>query len=213
MSRGLETEECEILGSMTARIAPLDEPFTRFQELFATALKKEATDATAVALGTATMHGRPSVRMVLLKDVDIRGFVFYTNYQSRKATELESNSQAAMNFYWPQMQVQIRVEGTVDRISAAESDAYFESRPPGHRLGAWSSDQSREIDSLAALTGKFEEVEARFSEREVPRPVHWGGYRITPESIEFWFGKENRMHERELYTRAGNGWTVRLLQP
>ncbi len=198
---------------MTARIAPLDEPLTRFHELFEKARKEEAHDATAAALATATMHGRPSLRIVLLKDVDVRGFVFYTNYQGRKATELESNSQAAMTFFWPGMQVQVRIEGTVDRTTAIESDAYFESRPRGHRLGAWSSDQSREIDSKADLALKFEEVEKRFQGREVPRPAHWGGYRITPESIEFWFGKENRMHERELYTRAGNGWTVKLLQP
>lgn len=198
---------------MTARIAPLDEPLARFQELFARAKEEEVHDPTAAALGTATMHGRPSVRMVLLKGADVRGFVFYTNYQGRKATELESNSQAALTLYWPGLQVQIRIEGTVDRVSAEESDAYFQSRPMGHRLGTWSSDQSREIESLDALARKFGEVEARFKGHDVPRPSHWGGYRIAPESIEFWFGKENRMHERELYTRAGNGWTVRLLQP
>jgi pyridoxamine 5'-phosphate oxidase len=198
---------------MTARIAPLDEPLNRFLELFERAKKEETHDATAVALATATMHGRPSLRIVLLKGVDVRGFVFYTNYQSRKAGELEANSQAAMTFYWPGMYVQVRVEGTLDRVSAEESDAYFESRPRGHRLGAWSSDQSREIESAADLESRFQEVEERFKDREVPRPAHWGGYRITPETIEFWFGKENRMHERELYTRAGNGWTVRRLQP
>jgi pyridoxamine 5'-phosphate oxidase len=198
---------------MTARIAPLDEPLNRFLELYEKARKAEANDATVAALATATMHGRPSLRMVLLKDVDIRGFVFYTNYQSRKATEMEANSQAAMTFYWPGMYVQVRVEGTLDRTSTEESDAYFDSRPHGHRLGAWSSDQSHEIESAAELARKFEEVEERFKDREVPRPAHWGGYRITPETIEFWFGKENRMHERELYTRAGNGWTVKRLQP
>jgi len=198
---------------MTARIAPLDEPLRRFLELFEKAKKGEAHDATAVALATSTMHGRPSLRMVLLKEADIRGFVFFTNYQSRKAIEMEANSQAAMTFYWPGMAVQIRVEGTLDRISAEESDTYFESRPHGHRLGTWASEQSREIESAAELARKFEEVEERFKDREVPRPAHWGGYRITPESIEFWFGKEDRMHERELYTRAGNGWTVKRLQP
>lgn len=198
---------------MTARIAPLDEPLKRFLDLFEKAKTQEVNDATAVALATATMHGRPSLRMVLLKGVDINGFVFYTNYQSRKAIEMEANSQAAMTFFWPGMQVQIRVEGTLDRVSSEESDAYFESRPHGHRLGTWSSEQSREIESAAELARKFEEVEERFKDREVPRPAHWGGYRITPESIEFWFGKENRMHERELYTRAGNGWTVKILQP
>jgi len=198
---------------MTARIAPLDEPFKRFLELFDRARKEERQDATAVALATSTMHGRPSLRMVLLKEVSAQGFVFYTNYQSRKAAEMEANSQAAMTIYWPAMQVQIRVEGTLDRTSAEESDAYFESRPLGHRLGAWASEQSREIESADELARRFEEVEERFRGREVPRPAHWGGYRITPESIEFWSGKENRMHERELYTRAGNGWTVRRLQP
>jgi pyridoxamine 5'-phosphate oxidase len=151
--------------------------------------------------------------MVLLKGVDAKGFVFYTNYQGRKATELESNLQAAMTFYWPEMYVQVRIEGTVDRVSAEESDAYFASRPLGHRLGAWSSDQSKEIESAEALQEKYEEAEERFAGQEVPRPQYWGGYRITPESIEFWFGKENRMHEREQYTRAGNGWTAKLLQP
>ena len=198
---------------MTARITPLDEPIKRFMELFERAKKEEKHDATAVALATATMHGRPSLRMVLLKEVDQRGFVFYTNYQGRKATELESNLQAAMTFYWPAMYVQVRIEGTVDRVSAEESDAYFQSRPVGHRLGAWSSDQSREIESAADLERKYEEVEKRFAGGEIPRPAHWGGYRITPESIEFWFGKENRMHEREQYTRAGRGWTAKRLQP
>jgi pyridoxamine 5'-phosphate oxidase len=198
---------------MTARIAPLAEPLDRFLELFDRAKKEEAHDPTAVALATATMHGRPSLRMVLLKEVNARGFVFFTNYQSRKAVEMEANSQAAMTFYWPAMNVQIRVEGTLDRVSAEESDAYFESRPPGHRLGTWASEQSREIESAAELARKFEEVEERFKDREIPRPAHWGGYRVTPESVEFWFGKENRMHERELYTRAGNGWTVKRLQP
>ncbi len=198
---------------MTARIAPLDEPFNRFLELFARARKEETHDPTVVALATSTMHGRPSLRMVLIKDVNLQGFVFYTNYQSRKATEMEANSQAALAFYWPGLKVQVRVEGTLDRTTALESDAYFESRPAGHRLAAWASEQSREIESGAQLAKKFEEAEARFKDREVPRPAHWGGYRVTPEAMEFWFGRENRMHERELYTRAGNGWTVRLLQP
>jgi pyridoxamine 5'-phosphate oxidase len=198
---------------MTARIAPLDEPLKRFLDLYARARREETHDATAAALATATMHGRPSVRMVLLKGVDARGLVFTTNYQSRKAMEMEANSQAAMVLYWPGMHVQVRVEGTLDRVSAEESDGLFEERPYGHRLAAWSSDQSRELESNADLGLKFAEVEERFKDREVPRPAHWGGYRISPESVEFWFGKESRMHERELYTRAGNGWTVKLLQP
>jgi len=198
---------------MTARITPLDEPFRRFQELLERARKEEVHDPTAFALATSTMHGRPSLRMVLLKDVSTRGFVFYTNYQSRKAAEMEANSQAAMAFYWPGLKTQIRVEGTLDRTTAEESDAYFESRPAGHRLATWASEQSREIESAAQLSKKFEEVEARFKDRDVPRPAHWGGYRITPESMEFWFEGKNRMHERELYTRAGNGWTLKRLQP
>ena len=198
---------------MTARITPLDEPTRRFGELFERAKKEEASDATAVGLATATKHGRPSLRMVLLKESDARGFVFYTSYQGRKATEIEDNAQAAMTFYWPGMQVQVRIEGSVDRVSSEESEAYFKSRPLGHRLGAWSSEQSREIDSAQALLAKFTEVEIRFAGKDVPRPTHWGGYRLTPETIEFWFGKENRMHDRELYTRAGNGWTLKRLQP
>ena len=198
---------------MTARITPFDEPTNRFHDLFERAKKEEASDATAVGLATATKHGRPSLRIVLLKDFDARGFVFYTNYQGRKSIEIEENSQAAMTFYWPGMGVQVRIEGSVDRVSAEESEAYFQSRPIGHRLGAWSSDQSREVDSAEALSDKFAEVEMRFAGKAVPRPTHWGGYRITPETMEFWFGRENRMHERELYTRAGNGWTLKRLQP
>jgi len=198
---------------MTARIAPLAEPFDRFSELFEQAKREEKHDATAAALATATKHGKPSLRIVLLKAFDTRGFVFYTNYEGRKATEIENNSQAAMTFFWPGMYVQVRIEGAVDRVSTEESDAYFQSRPLGHRLGAWSSDQSREIESLEALAEKFDEVERRFAGREVPRPGHWGGYRVMPESIEFWFGRDNRMHEREQYSRAGNGWTARRLQP
>ena len=198
---------------MTARIAPLQEPFDRFAALFAQAHKEETHDATAVALATATKHGKPSLRIVLLKGFDERGFVFYTNYEGRKAMEIENNSQAAMTAFWPTMYVQVRIEGAVDRVSPEESDAYFSSRPLGHRLGAWSSDQSREVESMEALAEKFDEVERRFNGREVPRPTHWGGYRVMPENIEFWFGRENRMHEREQYSRAGNGWTVRRLQP
>lgn len=194
----------------------MNDPIRRFEELFARARKEETHDATAAALGTATKDGRPSVRMVLLKGVDADGFVFFTNYESRKGDEIAQNPVAALCFFWPGLYVQVRVEGPLARVSASESDAYFDSRPRGHRLGAWSSHQSRPIASQEALAEQFAAVEARFgSDGPVPRPPHWGGYRITPARIEFWFGRENRMHERELFERASPSgpWEMTRLQP
>lgn len=154
--------------------------------------------------------------MVLLKGVDADGFVFFTNYESRKGEEIARNPHAALCFFWPGMYVQVRVEGPLSRVSEAESDAYFESRPRGHRLGAWSSNQSRKVASKEALEKQFAAVEARYgAEGHVPRPPHWGGYRIAPLRIEFWFGRENRMHERELFERASpsSAWSASRLQP
>jgi pyridoxamine 5'-phosphate oxidase len=188
------------------------DPVAEFQELFARAATREP-DATAMALATADPAGAPSVRMVLLKAADTAGFVFFTNYESRKAAELAANPRAALCFYWPAIGVQVRVEGEVERVTAAESEAYFASRPRESQLGAWASRQSRPLASAEALRDEFERTLARFSGQPVPRPPAWGGFRVRPQRIEFWHAGEHRLHDRVLYTRAGEGWTVERLFP
>jgi len=188
------------------------DPIAEFQDLFARAGAREP-DATAMALATADATGAPSVRMVLLKAVDAAGFVFFTNYESRKAAELVANLRAALCFYWPAIGVQVRVEGGVERVTAAESEAYFETRPRESQLGAWASRQSRPLASAEALREEFARISARFAGQPVPRPPVWGGFRVRPQRIEFWHAGEHRLHDRVLYTRAGEGWTVERLFP
>lgn len=192
------------------------DPFVRFQELFAAARAGEPQDASAVALGTVGADGRPAVRMVLLKGLDASGFVFFTNYESRKAAELDRPgqvAQAALCFHWPTLQVQVRAEGTVERVSAAESDAYFATRPRGSQLAAWASAQSRPLGGRQELLDRYRHAEERFHGVPVPRPPFWGGYRLLPDRIEFWHGREHRLHERILYARAAGGWTTEHLYP
>ena len=185
----------------------------RFAETFARAQATEPHDPTAMSLATATRDGRPSVRMVLLKGVDARGFVFYTNRDSRKGDELEANPRAALCLYWPALGVQVRVEGAVERTTDEESDAYFASRPRDSQLGAWASRQSRPLANHALLTERFADLQADYHDRAVPRPRWWGGYRVLPERIEFWKSGPHRLHLRELYTRDGVGWRIELLNP
>jgi pyridoxamine 5'-phosphate oxidase len=189
------------------------DPIEQFQELFARALKSEPGDASAAALATTDAAGAPSVRMVLLKGVDASGFVFFTNYGSRKAGELSVNPRAALCFYWPTLGVQVRVEGGVERVSAEESDAYFATRPRESQLGAWASAQSTPLASPAKLRESFDRVSARFAGQVVSRPDNWGGYRIRPARIEVWTAGEFRLHDRVLYTRQGESWTVERLHP
>ncbi len=170
-------------------------------------------DTAPVALATADAGGRPSVRMVLLRGADERGFVFFTNYQSRKGRELDENPHAALCFHWVALDEQVRVEGAVERVSAAESDAYFLTRPRGSQLGAWASDQSATLPSRETLEAKYREIEARFQGRAIERPVFWGGYRLIPARVEFWYGRPDRLHDRVLYTREGNTWTIERLYP
>jgi pyridoxamine 5'-phosphate oxidase len=191
----------------------MTDPILRFHEALARARAASPSDPTAAALATADARGRPSVRMVLVKGVDERGFLFFTNRESRKARELAENPAAALCFHWPAIEEQVRVEGAVSLASDAEADAYFATRPRESRLGAWASRQSAPLASRAALEAELAHVEARFGAGEIPRPAFWGGYRIAPERIEFWRSAPGRLHHRERYERDGAGWTVTLLQP
>jgi pyridoxamine 5'-phosphate oxidase len=168
----------------------------------------------AMTLATATLDGKPSARLVLLKQANEHGFVFFTNYNSTKAGELDENPQAALVFYWPQLERQVRVEGKVERTSAAESDAYFKTRPRESQIGALASPQSEVIASREVLQQKVAELENLYEGREVDRPEHWGGYRLHPERIEFWKGRTGRLHDRISYERRGDGgWTISRLAP
>jgi pyridoxamine 5'-phosphate oxidase len=189
------------------------DPIRRFHEALSRARAASPVDATAAALATADARGRPSVRMVLVKAVDERGFLFFTNRESRKGRELAENPAAALCFHWPAIEEQVRVEGAVSLASDAESDAYFATRPRESRLTAWASRQSAPLPSRAALEEALRDAEARFGAGEVPRPAFWGGYRIAPERVEFWRSGAGRLHHRERYERDGAGWTATLLQP
>jgi len=170
-------------------------------------------EATAMCVATADSRGRPSARIVLLRGLDERGLRFYTSYESRKGRELAENPFAAAVLYWSRLTRQVRVEGRVTPLSEAESDAYFSSRPRGHRLAAWASEQSSTLESRDVLEERFAHFEQRFEGEDVPRPHSWGGYLLAPSRFEFWSGQPNRMHERVEYARHGNAWQTRLLQP
>jgi pyridoxamine 5'-phosphate oxidase len=191
----------------------MTDPFELFRAWFAEARAAEPNDPEAMALATADADGRPSARMVLLKGVDERGFVFYTNREGRKAADLAANPTAALLFHWKSLRRQVRVEGPVSLASDAESDAYFASRSRDSQLGAWASDQSRPLNSRETFERRFEAMRARFDGGPVPRPPHWGGYRVTPERIEFWIDRAHRLHERRLFVRGGDGWSEGLLYP
>jgi pyridoxamine 5'-phosphate oxidase len=174
----------------------------------------ELNDANAMALATADAAGRPSVRMVLLKGHDERGFVFYTNQDSRKGSDLEANAYAALLFHWKSLRRQVRIEGAVGPVSAEEADLYFATRSRDSQLGAWASDQSRPLDARETFERRYEEMRARFEGRDVPRPPRWSGYRVLPERIEFWTDRAHRLHERRLFTRdEAGGWSEGLLYP
>jgi pyridoxamine 5'-phosphate oxidase len=189
------------------------DPFTLFDEWFAEAGEAEINDAEAMALATADSNGRPSVRMVLLKGHGTEGFVFYTNALSAKGTQLAENPRAALLFHWKSLRRQVRIEGTVERVSEANADAYFATRARDSQLGAWASDQSRPLDSRAEFEQRFEHARLQFEGKDVPRPAHWRGYRVVPERIEFWTARPHRLHERRLFTLAEGRWSEGLLYP
>lgn len=189
------------------------DPYDVFRKWMEEARAREPSDPTAMALSTCTRDGVPSVRMVLLKGADSRGFVFYSNVESRKGGELAANPRGALVFYWPTLGRQVRIEGSVEPVSDAEADAYFTSRPRISKLGAWASDQSRPLSDNATLERRVAELDARYSSDDIPRPPHWRGWRVVPHRIEFWRDMPYRLHERTLFTRAGDGWTAGKLYP
>lgn len=189
------------------------DPIGQFGAVFERARRDAPYDPTAVALATVGADGAPSVRMVLLKGFDPLGFRFFTNYESRKGRELAGEPRAALCFYWPWIEEQVRVEGAVERLGPEESDAYFATRPRGSQLGAWASHQSQPLPSRFALLRRVAALEAKWLGRAVPRPPHWGGYLLRPSAVEFWTGRQSRLHERLRHTLDAEGWTSVRLQP
>ncbi len=189
------------------------DPLVQFQRWYDEALAAAVPDAHAMVLATARRGGTPSARMVLLRGVDARGFVFFTNFASRKAHELETTGSAALLFYWQPLHRQVRIEGAVERVADGEADTYFASRPRGSQIGAWASPQSTSLPSRADLEERVAETERRFRGTEVPRPPHWGGYRVLPTTIEFWQERPDRLHDRLVYRHGVEGWTIERLAP
>jgi pyridoxamine 5'-phosphate oxidase len=200
------------LGELGVEVVAAD-PFEQFRVWLEEALHTPGiVEPNAMTLATVAAGGRPSARIVLLRQWDARGFVFFTNYESRKGTELLARPYAALLFWWGALERQIRIEGTAERVLDVESDAYFASRPRGHRLSAWASRQSAEVSDREAIVHAMEEAEMRFP-GEVPRPPFWGGYRVVPDRFEFWQGRPNRVHDRIAYDRTDTGWTIARLSP
>jgi pyridoxamine 5'-phosphate oxidase len=190
------------------------DPLQQFRAWFAEAEAAGLYQPEAMTLATATADGRPAARAVLLRGADERGFTFFTNYTSRKGRELADNPRAALLFFWAELHRQVRVEGRIEVVSESESDDYFRTRPRGSQVGAWASEQSEVLPNREALDKAFEEMDRRFEGRPVPRPLHWGGYRVVPETIEFWQGRENRLHDRLCFRRRpGGGWDIVRLAP
>ncbi len=201
------------MGSDTAALNSIRDPFLLFRTWLKDAEGAELNDPNAMTLATVGEGGRPSARVVLLKGLDDTGFVFYTNTLSRKGVQLGARPVAALCFHWKSLRRQVRVEGEVERVTDAEADAYFASRPRGSRIGAWASLQSQPLDSRSTLENRVSQTEAMYAGREVPRPPHWSGYRIVPDYLEFWQDREFRLHDRITFSRQDDGWSVGRLYP
>lgn len=186
---------------------------TQFANWFQQAINAEVIEPNAMTLSTVSEMGQPNARIVLLKDLDQKGFVFYTNYDSQKGKELEGNKRVSLLFFWPELERQVRILGTVERVDGIESDTYFQSRPFGSQLGAWASPQSSRIDSREAIEQNLEHMQSKFSDSAVPRPPHWGGYRVLPLKLEFWQGRPNRLHDRIVYDRTELAWEIYRIAP
>jgi pyridoxamine 5'-phosphate oxidase len=188
------------------------DPMKQFQAWMEEAIRAQALEPTAMTLSTVGATGRPSGRIVLLKGADARGFVFFTNYQSRKGLDLAAHPVAALTFLWKELERQVRIEGAVEKVSAEESRAYYDTRPLGSRIGAWASPQSEPIESRAWLEGRWDELTRKHGDKP-PLPPHWGGYRVIPDYLEFWQGRQSRLHDRVAYTRSGQSWKIARLAP
>ncbi len=191
-----------------------ENPIEQFKAWFQAAVESEVPEPNGMTLATVRA-GRPKARIVLLKGIDAKGFVFYTNYNSHKGQELDRHPYAALTFWWAELERQVRIEGQVERVSAAESDAYFQSRPRGSRMGAWASPQSEKIEGRSTIEEYIRRIEAKFGDAaHIPRPPHWGGYRLMPDCLEFWQGRSSRLHDRIVYERqAGGQWELKRLAP
>ncbi|MGE3728188.1 MAG: pyridoxamine 5'-phosphate oxidase [Candidatus Sericytochromatia bacterium] len=191
----------------------LADPFLQFKHWFEQALSAQLPEPNAMILSTVSASGAPSSRTVLLKELDPQGFVFFSNYASRKGREVDANPQVCLLFYWPELERQIRIEGPIEKIAEADSDAYFASRPRGSQLGAWASMQSARLNSREELEQVLQRLEQDYVGKDIPRPPHWGGYRVVPEAVEFWQGRPSRLHDRLLYRQQGQTWSISRLSP
>jgi pyridoxamine 5'-phosphate oxidase len=189
------------------------DPITQFDRWLEDALAAEPSNHNAMALATVSTDGRPSTRMVLLKDHDDRGFVFYTNFNSQKGRELKDNPYASLCFHWKSLGRQVRIDGQAESVPDAEADAYYASRPRGSRIGAWASEQSQPVESRDVLEARVAEIATKYAGKDIPRPPHWSGFRVVPDRIEFWTDRPDRLHDREVFVRSADGWAVQRLQP